>query len=229
MLNFVLNANDAQDSLLQPALLEFLSAVKYELTPANMNLISYTTNNIRDTGYAIIQANKYRFIEVLGKDAVNNQQEELVWNEGRRVSKKGTDKEAFRKVILQYLPEKADLLCAEFDLSLLKRAGDWKAYLPKALVFADKFCKEDYERLNNIAGNLWENFKDKSTLEKALQFALRSVELNSNFDNNDTVARLYQKLNNKAYAKKYAETSLALAKKEGVDTFSIEELLQSLK
>ncbi len=227
--NFVLNANDAQDSLLKPALSQFLSRVQYELTAANADLIAYTTNSLHDTGFVIMQSNKDKFIELLGKDFIDNQIEELVWNEGRRVSNKGKDKEAFRKVMLQYLPEKADLLCAEFELSLLKRAADWKAYLPKAVEFADKFCQNDHERLNYIAGNIWENYKDKPTLEKALKFALRSVELNSNFDNNDTVARLYQKLNNKADAKKYAENSLALAKKEGVDTFSIEELLQSLK
>jgi hypothetical protein len=58
---------------------------------------------------------------------------------------------------------------------------------------------------------------------------LRSVELNSNFDNNDTVARLYAKLNNKSIAKKYAQTSLELAKKEGVETFDIEQFIKTLK
>ncbi len=227
--SFALKANDAQDSLAQHALKEFFATAKYELTPANVSLIVYTTNNIYDTGYAIIQANKDVFSKVIGKDAIDEQLEELVWNEAKRAGKKGTNKEAFRKVIQQYLPDKTDLLCAEYELSLLKRANNWKDYLPKALVFADKFCKNDYDRLNSIAGNLWENFKDKPTLEKALKFALRSVELNSNYDNNDTVARLYAKLNNNAYAKKYAQTSLELAKKEGVETFSIEELIKTLK
>lgn len=227
--NFIVNANDAQDSLAQTALKEFLNTVDYDLTKANVSLISYTTNSLQDIGYSIIQDNKDKFYQVLGKDAVNNQIEELVWNEAKRVSKKGTDKEAFRKVIQQYLPEKTDLLCAELELSLLKRAGDWKAYLPKALVFADKFCKDDYERLNNIAGNLWENFKDYPTLDNALKFAMRSVELNSNYDNNDTVARLYAKMKDKTNAKKYALISLELAKKEGAETFSIEEFIKTLK
>lgn len=227
--NFVLNANDAQDSLAQPALLAFLAAVNYELTPANVRLISYLTNSIHDTGYTIMQTNKYLFSKILGIEAFNNQIEELVWNEAKRAAKKGTDKEAFKKVIQQYLPEKTDLLCAEYELSLLKRAGDWKGYLPKALVFADKFCKNDYERLNSIAGNLYENYKDYPTLDNALKFAMRSVELNSNYDNNDTVARLYAKMKDKANAKKYAMIALELAKKEGVETFAIEQFLKTIK
>ena len=227
--NFVLNANDAQDELAQPALLAFLSAVNNELSPANIYLISYLTNSLSDTGYTIMQSNKEAFYTVLEKRNVDNQIEELVWLEARKASKKGTDKEAFKKVIQQYLPDKTALLCAEFDLSLLKRASNWKAYLPKAIDFADKFCYDDYERLNNIAGTLWENYNDKITLEKALKFAARSVELNSNYDNNDTLARLYQKLNDTANALKYAKTSLVLAKKDGVDTYSIEKLIEDLK
>ncbi|HMZ33688.1 MAG: thioredoxin family protein [Chitinophagales bacterium] len=227
--NFVENANNAQDESAQPALKDYLQQSNYNLSPDNIRLISLLTNSIHDTGYAILQDNKTLFYETLGIKNVDNQIEELVWIEAKKASKKGTDKEAFKKIIQQYLPEKTEILCAEFELSLLKRAANWKAYLPKALAFADKFCKNDFERLNSIAGTLWENYKDKTTLGKALQFALRSVELNSNFDNNDTVARLYQKLNNKSSAKKYAEISLALAQKEGIDTFSIEELLKALK
>ncbi len=227
--NFVENANNAQDESAQPALKDYLQQTNYNLSPDNIRLISLLTNSIHDTGYAILQDNKTLFYETLGIKNVDNQIEELVWIEAKKASKKGTDKEAFKKIIQQYLPEKTEILCAEFELSLLKRAANWKAYLPKALAFADKFCKNDFERLNSIAGTLWENYKDKTTLGKALQFALRSVELNSNFDNNDTVARLYQKLNNKSSAKKYAEISLALAQKYGIDTFSIEELLKALK
>lgn len=226
---FVLNANDAQDSLAQPSLIEFLSAVNNELSPANISLIAYTTNTLQDKGYSIIQQNKERFYEVLGKKQVDNQLEELVWNEAKKAGKKGSDKEAFKKVIQQYLPEKTDLLCAEYEISLLKRAADWKAYLPKALVFADKFCQNDYERLNSVAGTIWENYKDKTSLEKALKFALRSIELNSNFDNNDTAARLYAKLNNKSSARQYAQASLEMAKKEGVETFDIEQFIKTLK
>lgn len=227
--NFAEKANDAQDSLAQPALVEFLTAAHYELSPANIHLIGYMTNSIHDSGYSIILANKEKFMKVIGKHEIENQLEELVWNEAKKAGKKGADKEAFKKVIQQYLPEKTDLLCAEYELSLLKRSDNWNDYLPKALAFADKFCQEDYERLNSIAGTIWENYKDKATLQKGLDFALRSIKLNDNFDNNDTAARLYAKLKDIKNAQKYGETALELAKKEGAETFDIEQFLKSLK
>jgi thioredoxin-related protein len=227
--NFAEKANDAQDSLAQPAFVQFLAATNYDLSPTNMHLISYMTNSIHDTGYSIILANKEKFIQTIGKPEIENLLEELVWNEAKKAGKKGTDKEAFKKIIQQYLPEKTELLCAEYELSLLKRSGNWKAYLPKAIAFAHKYAAADYDRLNSIAGIIWENYKDKATIQKGLEFALRSIKLNSNFDNNDTAARLYGKLNDRKNAKIYATTALDLAKKAGVETFAIEAFLNSLK
>lgn len=226
---YIENANNAQDSTAQPALKEFLSAVYYELSPENTALIAYATNSIHDTGYVIIQANKETFYSHLGKDEIDYQIEELVWNEGRKAAKKENNIEAFKKIIQQYLPEKTDALFAEYELSILKRTNDWKAYLPKALLFAEKYCNDDFDRLNNIAYTIFENYKEKETLGKALNFALRSVELKNRFDNNDTVARLYYKLNNKIQAKKFGEKAFELAKDEGAETDDIESFLKILK
>ncbi|HQV78616.1 MAG TPA: thioredoxin domain-containing protein [Chitinophagales bacterium] len=227
--NYISIANYAQDSSAQTALKEFLSITKFELSTANIELIFNTTNSIHDTGYSIMHANKEKFISLLGKKIIETTEEDLVWVEAKNASKKGTDKLAFKKIIQKYLPNKTNLLCAEYDLSLLKRAQNWKAYLPKAIAFANTYCKNDADRLNYIAGNIWENYTNKTTLEKALQYALRSVLLNSNYDNNDTVARLYAKLNNKKMGLNYAETALALAKQADAETHSIEELIETLK
>ncbi|MFN8238402.1 MAG: hypothetical protein U0T77_09540 [Chitinophagales bacterium] len=132
------------------------------------------------------------------------------------------------KVIQYYLPEKGDLLCAEYELSLLKRMGNWKEYAEKADKFASD-CQNDYERLNSIAYNLFENYTSKSILEKGLKMALRSVELKSTFENNDTVAHLYDKLNNKTNAKLYAQKAYELAIAAGEESFELEAFLKSLK
>lgn len=226
--NFIFNANNAQDSLLQPAFIEFYQLTNGELTEANAALISNTTNSIHDTGYSIIQQNIEKFRTLLGKDVIDNQMEELVWNEAKRAGKKGTDMAAFKKVIAQYLPEKTELLVAEYELSLLKRAGNWKSYAEKAEKFATTFCWNDYERLNYIAYNLYENFTTKTVLQKALSYALRSVALNSKFENNDTVAHLYHKLNDKANARTYAKKALELANASGEDVFELEQFIKSL-
>jgi thioredoxin-related protein len=225
---FAYVAESAQDSLSKIAMLKYFKANNYQLNSNTIQFLFGLTSSLRDTSFNILLNNKEEFYKVIGKDKVDATIEELVWNEAKKAGKKGTDTAGFRKVIQQYIPEKTAMLNAEYQLSLLVRSNNWKAYRPKAEAFADKFCRDDYDRLNYIAGNFYENYKDRPTMELALKMALRSVELNSNYDNNSTVAHLYERLNNKEKAKEYAKISLDQAKKEDAETFEIEQFLKSL-
>ncbi|MCB0507317.1 MAG: thioredoxin family protein [Bacteroidetes bacterium] len=226
---YIAAANLAQDKTAQDALKEFLAIVDYELSPANALLVYNTTNYIQDTGYTIIQENKPYFEKLVGTKSLNSFIEDLVWTEAKKAGKGGKNKPAFKAVIQQYLPEKTDKLCALYDLTLLSRANDWKAYFPKAIAFAETFCKQDDELLNYVAGKIFENYEDKSALNKALNFALLAVEINNNADNNDTVAHIYQKLNKKTDALTYAKVALEKTKANGDDTHSLEEFIQTLQ
>ena len=227
--NYAMQANLAQDETAQPALKEFLQAAKYQLSPANLELIYGMVNTIQDTGYSIIKANKQAFINHFGEKTIATLEEDLVWLEAKKAGKKGTDKAAFKKVIQQYLPEKTDLLCVEYDLSLLKRAGNWSAYLPKAEKFATDFCQNDWERLNNIANNFFENYSTKSVLQKGLKISLRSVAVHPNYMNLLTTAQLYQKMKDKVNAKLYAEKALQITTADTSERNEVEAFMKSLK
>ena len=222
-------AAGAQDSLSAASMLKYFQANNNQLNSNTIQFIFALTASINDTGFNMILNNKEAFYKEIGKDKVDELLEELVWNEAKKAGKKGTDKDAFRKVIQHFLPEKTDQLCAEYELSLLKRMGNWKEYAEKADKFASLYCQNDYQRLNSIAYNLFENYTSKSILEKGLKMALRSVELKSTFENNDTVAHLYYKLNQKANAKSYAQKAYDLAVAAGEESFELEAFLKSLK
>ncbi|MDB5226250.1 MAG: hypothetical protein JWN78_443 [Bacteroidota bacterium] len=226
---FAFVAENAQDSLSKIAMMKYFKANNNQLNSNTIQFMFALTSSVRDTSFNILLHHKEEFYKVIGKDEVDNRIEELVWSEARKASKKGTDPEAFKKVIQQYIPEKTEMLSAEFEMSLLWRKSNFKEYLPKALAFVDKYCQNDFDRLDGIATNLLEYYKDKTVLQKALKMALRSVELKSNFDNNSTVAQLYNKLGDKVNARLFAENALALAKQEKAETFDIEKLLKSLK
>ena len=101
--------------------------------------------------------------------------------------------------------------------------------MPKAEQFAATYCQNDYDRLNTIANNLFDNFNDKTTLQKGLKMALRSIDIKADYENYAIVAHIYLKLGDRKNAKIAAEKSLELSKKEGVESFDIEQLLKSLK
>lgn len=226
--NYAMQANLAQDETAQTALKEFLY-LNNNLSDANMELIYGMVNSIHDTGYVIIQNNKTAFANLFGEKAIANLEEDLVWLEAKIAGKKGADKAAFRKVIQQYLPEKTDLLCAEYDLSLLKRTNNWKDYMPKAEQFANTFAKNDWERLNNIANNFYEQFSTKTALQKGIKISLRSVEVQPNYINLLTTAQLYQKMKDNVNAKKYAQKALEKTTPDTEERNEVEIFLQSLK
>ncbi len=90
------------------------------------------------------------------------------------------------------------------------------------------FDKLDSQQLNQYAWTMFENSDNKDNLKKALKWGLKSVELESNFYNNDTVANLYHKLGDKKNAKVYAKKAIELGQAAGEDTFETEELLKKL-
>ncbi|MEN9448817.1 MAG: hypothetical protein RJA25_2107 [Bacteroidota bacterium] len=227
--NFAIKATDAQDSLAQPALKVFLPLVQYELSPANIQLINYMTNSLHDTGYVIMQQNLEKFTTVLGKKHIDDLKEELVWNEAKKAGKKGADKAAFKKIIQQYLPNEVNLLTAQYEISLLVRAGNWGVYLTKAEEFANKYCQNDWERLNDIANNFLENYSTKNALQKALKISLRSVEVKKNYLNLMTTAQLYQKLKDNKNAKIYTLKAFDNTTENSEERATVEEFIKTIK
>ncbi|MBK8351698.1 MAG: thioredoxin family protein [Saprospirales bacterium] len=225
--NFSYVAADAQDSMANEVFASYLNEQKDLLSKDNIDMIVALTRTVHDAGFPILQKNKDKFIASIGEKAYNTSIEELVWIEAKKAGKKGTDPAGFKKVIQQYLPEKTELLSAEYELSVLKRNGKWKEYVSKAEKFALQFCQNDPERLNDIANNLLENFKDKTTLQKALKISLQAVKIESNFINNATTAEIYTKLGNKKTAKPYAEKAVEQAKIAGEDVTDYEKILKA--
>ncbi len=225
---FTYVASDAQDTLTQEILKAYLITQHQALNETTIPLIHYVTGSIEDPGFSLMVQYPEKFEAVLGKETYASTMEGLVWYAARKAGKKGSDTAAFRKVIQHYLPEQTDLLCAQYQLSLLKRSENWKDYLPKALAFADKFCQEDWQRLNDIAATLSEQYTTKDTHEKALKMALRSVDLHPVYDNYDTAAQLYFQLNDLTNAKVFAEKAIAAGKAAGTTTTATESLLQKI-
>lgn len=229
LLSFVNAAFNAQDSLYNVALKEYLSTEQNITDTNNLKLISAMTQTVNDAGFEYLIKYPNEFKQGIGAENYTNLVEELVYNEGRKRAKNGKGTEDFKKYVAQYFPEKADMLTMEYEVNSLKRSGNWKAYYPKAKQFATQYAWNDYDRLNSMAWNIYENVKDKKALQDALKWALHSVELKNVADNNDTAARLYAALNNKVKAKAYINTAITLAKQAGDDTSEMDAFLKKLK
>ena len=81
----------------------------------------------------------------------------------------------------------------------------------------EKYTIEDWQLLNDISWNIFLSTDKQDILQKGVKMAQRSVELNSNNFNNDTLANLLYATKNYTEALKYAKEALRLAEEAGED------------
>ena len=86
----------------------------------------------------------------------------------------------------------------------------------------------DSEALNIIAWRYYEGFYKIQNLELAIKCVKRSIELNSNYNNNDTYAALLFKMGKYELALKQAENAIVLAKKDNIDFQETTKLIEKI-
>ncbi|MBB4805927.1 thioredoxin-related protein [Chryseobacterium defluvii] len=136
-----------------------------------------------------------------------------------------------------FLTESQKFLSGEEAEKILRRAKSGRALKEKDFAAYEKFALETYkdfsaassEELNSAAWNFFENIENKSSLEKALEWAQESVKKKQDYANTDTLANLYNKIGDKKNAKLWAEKSIELAKSSGEDYSDTEKLLNTLQ
>ena len=145
------------------------------------------------------------------------------------VKSKNTDAYNKRKAeILQRNFSFSEEMVLSSDMSLYQANKDWKQYAENSAKYIEKFKKDDYNTLNNIAWDFYENVDDKAMLAKAEGWIKHSVELQPGYFNYDTYAAVLYKLGKKTEAKATAEKAIELAKKTGDDYKATQEMLDKI-
>ena len=87
----------------------------------------------------------------------------------------------------------------------------------------------DSEALNSYAWDCYEKENDNTKLEKAVDCVIKSIELNSNYNNNDTYAALLYKLKEYNKALTQAEIAIEIAKKNNIEYKGTTDLIIKIK
>lgn len=111
----------------------------------------------------------------------------------------------------------SEKIIAFAELNKSKLRSDWKRYQIEAVPFVEKYCKDDYRRLNEIAYNFYERVYDKAMLAKALEWSKEAVKIQNTIRNNYTLACLHYKLGNRNEAETACKLTIEMAKQAGVD------------
>jgi hypothetical protein len=117
----------------------------------------------------------------------------------------------------------------QLDYRAALEQKDQKRVITIGTTIAEQHSWDDWNTLNMVAWDFYENIDDKKALKSAIQWAQRSIELNRSYFNVDTYGMLLAKLGKKEDAIAQLEAAIELAKKSNDDYAATEAELASLK
>ena len=204
------------------------------LAADDMQMLLMTLKNSESPAYKIFKEKKADLLKFMPEKSYEATDKSLKIN---TVIKKAYNEESKTYDENKFIEGTKDFLTKDEAVKYLSKIKAGKALKDKDIATYEKLTLETYKdytnfnsnELNSIAWNFFENVTNKSSLETALKWAQESVKQSENSANTDTLANLYNKLNDKTNAKIWAEKAIELAKKNGEDASETQKLLDSLK
>lgn len=210
---------------------EYLQTQKDWGTEENMEFLFQYAEDPDSPMFAYIFKERTKFENAFGEEMVRGKIQQAAFSRAMKMG--DPDAETAVKKMDAFFTEKcpdiAPKLSAQTAMTVYKMMGQSDLYAKTAVKYYDQYPSNNFLELNEAAWGFYENVEDKALLQKALGWGLKSVELQNEYFNNDTVAALYYKLGNKKQATKYAKKAIAMAKKNGEDASETEALLAKMK
>ncbi len=196
---------------------------------ATMQLIFETAETAESELFDFILERRADFELLYGEQAVAYRIQELIFNS---LEPDDTEEETFAKVdklFQRAYPEDAARISTSFRMNYYRMARQMGKFVETALDYYENYDEGGSEELNYAAWSFYLYVDEPEMLEKALEWAKRSVAMEDGYANNDTLAALYYKLGRKKEAIKAAEHAIELAKAEGSDYSETEQLLEMIR
>ncbi len=140
--------------------------------------------------------------------------------------------ESTTEMYKQYYPDSWEQKVASLTLRKKMYSDDpatREEFLEGSVAYIDKYQISDWSFLNSMAWRVYEISDNPKYLMEAKNWALKSIQGQSNFYNNDTVAALYYKLKQKHEALHFAMMAVELAKADGADYSETSKLIEKIK
>lgn len=205
---------------------EYLAGQKDLNTPENRQVIFDYVNDPASPYFAVFMEHQPDYVKQFGKEEVASKKQMAVAQIARTPTPLTPD-EAMPQLQKAFGKDAAHYKHL-YEMMYYQRLGNRDAFASSAVAYFDKADDVGAQGLNEIAWYFFENVDDKDQLKHALKWAERSIALEEQYANLDTLAALHYKLGNTKDARKYAEKAIAKAKTTGEDYSSTEELLQKL-
>lgn len=207
---------------------EYLKTQTDWTSAANMEIILLYANDPASAPFDYFLQNRAKFTDAYGEEAVVGKSQTALGLYLR--DNPEAPMAEVQQMIGKLIPgEEGEKLSVYYPVVFYQQTGDVDKYAEAAVAYFDRYPPDNWSELNEMAWGFYENVDDRAMLEKALEWAKKSVSMEANYYNTDTLAALYAKLGKKKLAIKHAKKAIELAKKSGDDASATEQLLAQLK
>lgn len=194
----------------------------------NMAVVANLMKSFDDPYFKYVVEKRHLFISEFGTERIDAQLSSVIDNHVYSNSE-DVDLDEVKTVYEQTFPtNKAAKSYALFEVDYYKQKGREKLYAEKATEFLESYPAENWNTYNSMAWGFYEDVSDRKQLKKAVKWAKKSIALNANSFNTDTIAALYYKLGKRKPARKWAEQAIALAQANGMDYAETSQLLKKI-
>ena len=205
----------------------YLNTQKDWSTDENLEFIFRYVSDAHSKLFDHMVDNKELYIEKFGQYEVTSKFQTLIISSINE-SAESSSLEQIDALYAKVYPRKAEQLSLAFRLSYYRQAGDRDNFAKSAIQYYQQFPSEDPGELNDIAWTFYTVVDDKKQLKQAVKWAKKSISIDNNYYNNDTLAALYSKLGKKNKAIKSAKLAIEIAKEIGEDYSETQKMLDEI-
>lgn len=225
--NYALAKFDAMDESYIETAEEYLGTQSDWNNDLNREFIYRMVNDLDSKMARHMVDNLSAYKTQLGEQAMAGKIDELVQNKVAYAENEN-DLKAVENFYNKIYPGKGSEMSGQLKMGYYAQKEDWTNFANAANAHYKKHNAESWDELNEIAWMFYEIAEGKKNLKSALAWAKKSVKMDNNYFNNDTVAALYYRLGKKGKAKKAAQKAIALAKAAGEDHSATDLLLDNI-
>jgi len=217
----------------EPISKEYLETQSNWNTEENMRfLFDYSEANINSDLFRYTLENRAAFVKLLGKDKVESKIDFAAEKDRSASGISRSDADALKIHYSIYYPEEIayDKAMKVYFRQLMYSPDrlEQEAFKAEIQLYMASTPDQDWNFYNAAAWQLYELTDENHLLQKAADWTRISMSKEQNAHNTDTMAHILYKLKNKDEAKKYAEQSLSIAKRDGVDYSATLQLLEKM-
>ncbi|NND31792.1 MAG: DUF255 domain-containing protein [Saprospiraceae bacterium] len=207
---------------------EYLKTQSSWTSPEKMEMVAQLTKEYGDLYYNYMVEKRLLFIKEFGEGRVDGTILRFIQNHlNDQLGNLQMDdaREIFNST---FPPSKAALYFDRFEMNYYDAIGNEEKYIEKSQQYVKSNPNLSANELNTIAWNYYEKVDSPKALKWAIKLAKKSITLDSNYFNNDTLAALYYKQGNKKKATRYALMAIKLAQADEADYSETEALLEKI-